>query len=201
VSATDIATARVEPGSSTVVDEHRPSLRELYGRLRRVDFNEAEVRVAAGLTMAIGAVAFSFAYFRREYIPLQAVTSFFTLEFIIRLTLGLRYSPAGWLSQALVADKPVEWVSARPKRFAWTLGLMMAGSMAVITNIGVRGWTPRTICLICLTLMWLESVAGLCVGCKLHAFLVRRGWRSPDPDLVCAGGVCQLPERAVDTSI
>src|SRR5690242_7232558 len=100
----------------------------------------------------------------------------------------------------MTLDKPVEWVSARPKRFAWTLGLMMAGSMAVITNIGIRGWTPRSICLVCLTLMWLESVVGLCVGCKLHAFLVRRGWRSPDPELVCAGGACELPQRVVDPS-
>jgi hypothetical protein len=171
-----------------------------YAQRRRVDFNEAEVRVAAGLTMAIGAVAFSFAYFRREYIPLQAAASFFTLEFIVRLTVGLRYSPAGWLARLMTLDKPVEWVSARPKRFAWTLGLMMAGSMAVITNIGIRGWTPRSICLVCLTLMWLESVVGLCVGCKLHAFLVRRGWRAPDPELVCAGGVCELPPSVGDVS-
>jgi hypothetical protein len=198
MSVTPATPASIEPGVVTTVEGRGPTLRERYARLRMVDFNETEVRAAAGLTMAIGAVAFSFAYFRHEYIPLQAVASFFTLEFIVRLTVGLRYSPAGWVSRMLTADKPVEWVSARPKRFAWTLGVMMAGSMAVITNIGIRGWTPRSICLVCLALMWLESVVGLCVGCKLHAFLVRRGWRSPDPDLVCAGGVCEVPALRLD---
>ena len=72
---------------------------------------------------------------------------------------------------------PPEWVSAKPKRFAWTLGLAMSLAMTVITNSGVRGLLPRTICLICLALMWLESVLGLCVGCEIHGLLVRRGWR------------------------
>ena len=53
--------------------------------------------------------------------------------------------------------------------------------MTVITNSGIRGPLPRTICLICLTLMWLESVLGLCVGCEIHALLVRRGWARADP--------------------
>ena len=34
--------------------------------------------------------------------------------------------------------------------------------MTMITNSGIRGYLPRTICLICLALMWLEAVLGLC---------------------------------------
>jgi hypothetical protein len=37
-------------------------------------------------------------------------------------------------------------------------------------------YLPRSICLICLGLMWLESVLGLCLGCEIHGILVRRGW-------------------------
>ena len=58
-------------------------------------FDEHEVRAAAGLTMVIGAVAFAFAYFERQYVPLQIVTAFFVVEFLVRVTLGLRYSPVG----------------------------------------------------------------------------------------------------------
>jgi len=160
-------------------------------------FNEREVRAAAGLTMVAGAVAFSFAYFNHQYIPLQVVSSFFVVEFLIRLTAGLRYSPMGALGHLMTRSLPVEWVSAKPKRFAWTLGLGMSFSMMIITNSGIRGLLPRSICALCLTLMWLESVLGLCVGCKLHALLVRRGWRSDDPAYeICAGGECALPVRA-----
>jgi hypothetical protein len=41
---------------------------------------------------------------------------------------------------------------------------------------------PRTICLICLTLMWMESVLGLCLGCKVYALLVRPWRRTPPVD-------------------
>jgi Domain of unknown function (DUF4395) len=156
-------------------------------------FNETEVRAAAGLTMVVGAIAFSYAYFDKNYIPLQAVTTFFFIEFLIRVTIGLQASPVGLVSRWLTMSRPQERVSAKPKRFAWTLGLGMSFSMMVITNSGIRGYLPRTICLICLTLMWLESVMGLCVGCEIHRWLVRRGWASDDPGFeVCAGGRCQI---------
>ena len=160
-------------------------------------FNENEVRAAAGLTLVIGAVAFSSAYFAHDYLLLQIVSTLFFVEFLIRVTSGIRYSPMGVLAHAMTRSQPPEWVSAKPKRFAWMLGLGLAGSMMVITNSGIRGTLPRTICAICLTMMWMESALGLCLGCKLHAMLVRRGWTRKDPDYeVCAHGVCEVPARA-----
>jgi len=161
--------------------------------LRAAVFDENAVRAAAGLTMVTGAVAFSFAYFDKQYVPLQVVASLFFVEFLIRVTVGIHYSPFGLVARAITFGRPPEWVSAKPKRFAWSLGLGMAFAMTVITNSGIRGYLPRTICLICLTLMWLESVMGLCVGCEIHRWLVRRGWASDDPGFeVCAGGRCQI---------
>ena len=164
--------------------------------LRAAVVNENEVRAAAGLTMVLGAVAFSYAYFTRQYIPLQIVATLFFVEFLNRVVIGLRYSPIGLLARAMTCNQPPEWVSAKPKRFAWMLGMAMAFAMAVITNAGIRGYVPRTICLICLTLMWMESALGLCVGCQIYAWLVRRGWKSADPDIeVCGDGACQPGAR------
>ncbi|HEY7631839.1 MAG TPA: DUF4395 domain-containing protein [Thermoleophilaceae bacterium] len=155
-------------------------------------FNENEVRAAAGLTMVTGAVAFSYAYFAKNYLPLQAVTVFFFAEFLIRLTAGLRYSPTGIVARGMTLRQPPDWVSAKPKRFAWTLGLGMSFAMVIITNSGIRGWLPRSICLVCLTLMWMESVLGLCLGCKIYGLLLRRGWIGRDPAIeVCAQGECE----------
>lgn len=139
-------------------------------------FNEIEVRAAAGLTMAAGAVAFSYAYFDKQYVPLQVMATLFFVEFLIRITVGLRYSPFGVIAHAMTSRRQPDWVSATPKRFAWSLGLAMAFAMTVITNSGIRGYLPRTMCLTCLTLMWMESALGVCVGCKIHALAVRRGW-------------------------
>ena len=156
-------------------------------------FDENQVRAAAGLTLVIGAVAFSYAYFAHDYVPLQIVTVVFFSEFLARLTLGLRYSPIGIVAGVLTRTHPPDWVSAKPKRFAWTLGLGMSFAMVLITNSGIRGTLPRTICLICLTLMWMESVLGVCLGCKIHGLLVRRGWVSKDPAFeICAHGACEL---------
>ena len=162
--------------------------------LQAAVFDENAVRAAAGLTMVVGAVAFSYAYFDKQYVPLQIASTLFFVEFLTRLTFGLRYSPTGVIARAMTLHRAPDWVSAKPKRFAWTLGLGMAFSMMIITNSGIRGMLPRTICAICLTLMWMESVLGLCLGCKIHGLLVRRGWASKDAAFeICAHGECDLP--------
>src|SRR4051794_35443001 len=162
--------------------------------LRAAVFNEREVRAGAGTMMVMGAIAFSFAYFNKEYTLLQCASTFFFIEFLLRLTVGPRHSPIGILAKWMVRNQAPEWVSAKPKRFAWQLALALAFSMTIITNSGIRGTLPRTLCGICLTLLWLESVLGLCVGCRIYALMRRRGWVEQDEDIeLCAGGVCELP--------
>src|SRR5690349_220843 len=177
-----------------------PGLAANGRQLRAAVFNENEVRAAAGLTMVTGAVAFSYAYFDKQYGRLQVVATLFFVEFLVRVTAGIRYSPFGLAARAVTFGRPPEWVSAKPKRFAWSLGLAMAFAMTVITNSGIRGYLPRTMCLICLTLMWMESALGLCVGCKIHALAVRRGWtRIVAPGDVCVDCVRELPGSDVLT--
>jgi hypothetical protein len=162
--------------------------------LRGAVFNENEVRAAAGITLVIGAVAFSVAFFRGQYIPLQVVSSFFFLEFLLRVTVGIRYSPVGVVSRVLMRGRAPQWVSAKPKRFAWSLGLAIGFAMTIITNSGIRGWLPRSFCIVCMTLMWLESCLGLCLGCQIHGILVRRGWATEDDEIeICADGSCEVP--------
>jgi hypothetical protein len=169
--------------------------------LRAGVFNEHQVRVAAGLTMLLGAVAFVYANFAKVFVPIQTVTTFFFFDFLIRVTVGINYSPtgvaAGWLSRR---QEPM-WVSAKPKRFAWTLGCVMSAAMMVITNTGIHGVLPRTICLICLALMWLEAVLGVCLGCEIHGLLVRKGWTTTDDAIeVCANGACDYVPAMTEAS-
>ncbi len=155
--------------------------------------NDHVVRAAAGITMVMGAAAFSFAYFEKRYWPLQVVAVFFFIEFLVRVSAGIARSPVGLLAGWMTQRQQPDWASAKPKRFAWTLGLAMSGSMAFITNHGIRGWLPRSICLVCLALMWLESVLGLCLGCEIHGPLVRHGWASKDEAFeICAHGACHV---------
>ena len=126
------------------------------------------MRAAAGVTMVLGAVAFSYAYFTRQYIPLQVVATLFFLEFLTRVVDRTPLQPD---RPARTSDdvQPATGVGVgKPKRFAWTLGLAMTFAMTIITNTGIRGTLPRTICVICLTLMWMESALGLCLGCQIY---------------------------------
>ena len=159
-------------------------------------FNEHQVRAAAGMTLVLGAVAFVYAYFAKQYVPIQAVTTLFFVEFLVRVSFGIQASPLGLIAGWMVRRRAAEWASAKPKRFAWTLGLVMSFAMMVITNSGIRGALPLTICLICLTLMWLEAVLGLCLGCEIHGLLVRRGWvRKDEAFEICAHGACAVTPR------
>src|SRR5262245_15926650 len=159
-------------------------------------FNEHQVRAAAGMTLALGAVAFVYAYFAKVYVPIQAVTTLFFVEFLIRVCFGIQVSPLGIVAGWMTRRRAPEWASAKPKRFAWTLGLVMSFAMMIITNSGIRGSLPLTICLICLTLMWLEAVLGLCLGCEIHGLLARRGWVRKDKAFeVCSNGACAINEQ------
>ena len=156
-------------------------------------FDENQVRAAAGITMALGAIAFVYANFEKVFLPIKMVTAFFFIDFLIRATLGLRYSPVGIVARVLVRRLEPQWTSAKPKRFAWTLGLMMSLAMMIITNSNIHGVLPRTICLLCLALMWMESVLSLCLGCEIYGFMVRRGWRQRDEAFeICVGGACSI---------
>jgi hypothetical protein len=161
-------------------------------------FNEHAVRAAAGITLVLGAVAFVYAYFGKQYLPIKLVTMLFFIEFSIRTMFGIRYSPVGLLARALTWNRQPLWVSARPKRFAWTLGLALSLAMTIITNSNIRGPLPLTICLFCLSLMWMEAVLGFCLGCEIYRCLTKRGWFAKDaPNEICSNGTCRLENLAV----
>ncbi|MEP7112448.1 MAG: DUF4395 domain-containing protein [Ilumatobacteraceae bacterium] len=175
--------------SNRVVEPHVVGDKELY----EAAVNEHQARAAAGITMGLGAVAFVYANFDKLFWPIRTVSAFFFIDFLVRVTVGLERSPSGIVAGWMTRHRVPQWVSAKPKRFAWTLGLAMALAMAVITNSGIHGALPRSICLICLTLMWMEAALGFCLGCEIYGVMVRRGWREPDDGFeICANGACEL---------
>src|SRR4249920_1943686 len=92
--------------------------------------DEHRARAAAGITMALGAVAFAYANFDKVFWPIRSVSAFFLIDFALRVTAGLERSPTGLVGGWKTHRQPAQWVSAKPKRFAWTLGLVMALAMA-----------------------------------------------------------------------
>ena len=154
--------------------------------------NERAVRAAAGLMLIAAAVAFSLALFEKIYLPIRIITVVFLFDFAARVVAGLTpFSPFGVLGTLLVRKQEPEWSGAIQKRFAWTLGLLMALSMSIITNLNIRGTLPMTMCLICMALMWMEAALGICVGCKMYNWLVKaKIFKAPEHAPACAGDAC-----------
>jgi len=159
--------------------------------LRAAVFNEREVRVAAGLTMTLAAVALAYASLAGVWLPLRVVAVLMFIEFLIRVTAGLGHSPMGRLARWVARGEAPEWVSAKPKRFAWTLALIMSLVLTLVLASGARGALPLTVSFVFVTLMWCEAVLGFCLGCEIHGLMVRRGWVARDEAFeVCARGAC-----------
>ena len=105
-------------------------------------------------------------------------------------------SPTIWLATALARNRTVVWKPLAPKRFAWAIGASMisvclvffhpekfASAINSLMHAEVLPaaeqymprWLPLVMVWVCLGFMWLETVLGYCLGCEVHALLVRLG--------------------------
>lgn len=159
--------------------------------------NEREVRLVAGIMLILGLTAF----FRNQYLGdntlIYYIVPLFWIEFFFKVFISPSWSIIGKLTSWLVSSQTPEYVGAIQKRFAWSIGLIMSSLMFILYfGLGIRGWGPWSICLICLTFMWLESVVGFCAGCWIYQKLLNAKI-IPEPQVrpACAGGVCEIPPR------
>ncbi len=107
-----------------------------------------------------------------------------------------RLSPTILLSSFLAKKSPPVWKPLKPKRMAWSIGAVFIivciiffnpDTFANIVN-GILNqkllsttenfmpyWIPLYLVWICIGLMWFEAVLGFCLGCYIHAQLVKIG--------------------------
>lgn len=156
--------------------------------------NEREVRGAAGLMFLMGIIAFFITFFTGTSTLLYVAVPIFWFEFFLKSVFQPHYSMFGFVARYIVQKQAPEYVGVIQKRFAWSLGLGLATVMMLVVFVfGMRGALPMTICLTCLSLMWLESSFGICVGCKMYSFLIKKGIiKKPDIKPACPGNVCAV---------
>jgi len=155
--------------------------------------DEREVRAAAGVMLVLAGSAFFLALLAKQYYLLQAFVLLFTLEFFIRVVVNPYYAPIFAIGRLLVKNQKPEWVGAIQKKFAWSLGLIMAGSMIIISLLlGIKGWLPFTVCSLCLLFLWAESTLGVCVGCNMYSYMIKKGLIKPEVKAACPGGACSI---------
>ena len=152
--------------------------------------NEREIRAAAGLLFLGTFLSLMFILFKENFVPIKYVIIIFLTDFLIRVFINPRFSPTLILSRLIVRNQTPEYVGAAQKKFAWIIGVILAGTMFVFFNI-VNAYSPITgiICLICLIFLFFESAFGICLGCKFYPLFFK------DKVQYCPGEVCDVKNK------
>ncbi len=152
--------------------------------------NEREARAGAGIFFFLAIVAFMHVWLNGNFAMTQFVVITFFVDFFIRVLINPKYAPSLVLGRIAVRNQTPEYVGAPQKRFAWTLGLILASVMFFMIVVGdVRGPVTMLICITCLFLLFFETSFGICLGCMIYnAF-------NKEKAKLCPGGVCEIQDR------
>ena len=157
--------------------------------------DERVVRAAAGILFLLGGGSFATAFFTGSMQPLQPFGMFFMVDMLLRVTVGDRWSPTLMLGRLVVSGQRPEWVGASQKEFAWWLGFGLALVSWTTTGLyAAPHWLSLTLCGVCLTLLFLETAFGICVGCALQARFGKQ------PPRYCPGNTCEVGPATHETA-
>jgi len=131
--------------------------------------NEVSARLVAGGVVIMAVLTIT--------LDLQWATAVLAYGFVARVLSGPTLSPLGQFVTRVVtprlpiAERPV---AGPPKRLAQGMGVVFSVTALVLTVLGY--WGAAQIVLIFLVVAaLLESVLGLCLGCKVFAILMKAG--------------------------
>lgn len=152
--------------------------------------NEREIRAAAGLLFLLTFISLMFILFKGNFVPIKYAIVLFLTDFLIRVFINPRFSPTLILGRLIVRNQTPEYVGAAQKKFAWVVGVVLAGTMFIFFNI-VNAYSAITgiICLICLIFLFFESAFGICLGCKFYPLFFK------DKVQYCPGEVCDVKNK------
>jgi len=141
---------------------------------------------------AVQAIKRTYDYSLQTWVLIYALFEMIVSMFVITS----RLSPTIYIASFLARKQPPVWKPLVPKRFAWTLGSTFIIVCLIYFNPEVLAewvnnltgqqllpetenymspYIPLILVWVCLGFMWLEAILGFCVGCKIHALLVKVG--------------------------
>jgi hypothetical protein len=162
---------------------------EVEGYQIRV-LNEREIRASAGIWFLATFAALMAIIYKANFLLIKYVITLFFADFLVRVFISPRYSPTLIIGRMMVSNQVPEYVGARQKKFAWTIGLILSATMFVLMVI-VNSFSPVSgiICMLCLLFLYFESVFGICIACKFYKFFYREKVQ------YCPGEVCEVKSR------
>jgi hypothetical protein len=152
--------------------------------------NEREIRAAAGILFLVTFTSLLFILFKANFVPIKYSITFFLADFLIRVYINPKFAPTLILARLIVRNQTPEYVGAVQKKFAWIIGVFLAGLMFFFFII-VNAYSPFTgiTCLICLIFLFFESAFGICLGCKFYPLFFK------DKVQYCPGEVCDAKQK------
>ncbi len=138
--------------------------------------DERKMRASAGIMFLFGLFASINGFILSRYAIIPYIMGGFVLNFMIGLFINPKYSPTVILASVFVWRQSPLYIGAVQKKFAWSLGLGLSGTIFVLSlflQTDKSYFEPVCmLCIICLLLLYLETAFGICVGCKLYQLAV-----------------------------
>jgi hypothetical protein len=152
--------------------------------------NEREIRAAAGIMFLALFMSLMLVLFKQDFTLVKYVIVIFLTEFIIRVFISPRFSPILIMGRLIVSRQVPEYVGAPPKKFAWSIGLALAGLMFfLMVVLNAYSAITAVTCMVCLVFLFFESAFGICVACWLYGMFYKK------QALLCAGETCREVKR------
>ncbi|MBL1280773.1 MAG: DUF4395 domain-containing protein [Fluviicola sp.] len=154
--------------------------------------NERDARASAGIMFLLGLISLFSVHMYRTIFWAELFSITFIIEFIVRVLINPKYAPYMLIGGLIVSNQNPDWVEAKPKHFAWLLGMGLGLVMTYYIIFDVITPIRLGICWLCLFLMFVESVFGICLGCMLYK---KMKWKTYN----CPGGICDTkPQKRYD---
>jgi hypothetical protein len=152
--------------------------------------NEREIRAAAGILFLVIFTSYLLIILTNDFVLAKYAIILFFTDFMIRVFISPRFAPALIIGRLIVRKQTPEYVGARQKKFAWSVGVVLSFTMLVFMVI-INSFSPITgiVCLLCMVFLFFESAFGICLACKLYAAVFKQQVQ------YCPGEVCALKNR------
>ncbi len=168
-----------------------------------------ETNVDGRILYSVEALRRTFDFSVQTWVLLYALFDMLSGMFV----LTSRLSPTILISSFLATSSAPVWKPLLPKRFAWSIGAslitvcliyfnpevfagwvntLFSGEILATTHNYMPRWIPWVLVWVCIAFMWMETVLGVCAGCKVHSLLVRLGLL----DEVCEACNTLKPEKS-----
>ena len=152
--------------------------------------NEREIRASAGILFLATFISLMLIIFKNNFLPIKYVITLFLTDFIIRVFINPKFSPALIIGRLIVRNQVPEYVGAQQKKFAWIIGIILSATMFILMVV-VNSYSPISgiTCLICLVFLFFESAFGICLGCKFYSLFYK------EKAQYCPGEVCDAKSK------